>query len=493
MTLREARERARTDLFWLAKHVLGYSLLTEHVHGVVCREFFVQKDRTKPASAQSRIHNRLLLDPRGHFKTTLDIADAIQWLLNFPDLRILFMSGTQDLAKRMVQEARYHFEQNDTMRRIFPEYCAASVGNASELTVPCRTRVRREPSITISTIGSVKAGSHYDIIKYDDLVHEQNVGTPDQLQQTADAYDFTFPLLDPGGYRDVIGTRYSPDDLYGRILAEPKGWHVLARRACKTHGDGSPTEPLLFPERFTVAELAEYWRSNPWQFSCQFLNEPKTSDSFPISMDAVVAHTVPRARIPTGTRFAAWDLAFSARGTSDFTGCVVGSIDRHGRLFVLDAIRGRWTPFEIVLRFYDVFLRWRPQRIAIEDCGGSALLGPGLQAFGAEHGFTPVIDWVKPIGSKSNRVLSLEPLLREDKLWFAAECAEYVELTKEISSFGAKSTPRRDDLADALSMVARYRASVDSVPPGLAVPLTVSAEHPLDANDTCPLGAGLVG
>lgn len=492
MTLREARHRARTDLFWFAKNVLGYSLV-ERVHGVVCNEFFVQKDRRKAFALQSPVHNRLLLDPRGHFKTTLDIADSIQWLLNFPNCRILFMSGTQELAKRMVHEARSHFEQNVTLRKLFPEYAGDNIGNSSEMTVSCRTRVRREPSITISTIGSVKAGSHYDIIKYDDLVHEQNVGTPEQLQETSDAYDFTFPLLDPGGYRDVIGTRYSPDDLYGRILADTRGWNVLARRACKTDKTGAPSEPLLFPERFTVSELSDYWRSNQWQFSCQYLNEPRTPDSFPMTRDAIIAHTVPRAKIPRGTRFAAWDLAFTNHSTSDFTACVVGSVDSRGRLFVLDAVRGRWSPFDIVLRFFEVWLKWRPQRVAIEDNGGSQLLAPGLSAFASEHGFTPVIDWVKPVGPKQNRVLSLDPLLRDEKLWFSAEANEYAELVNELTSFGQKSMPRKDDLADALALLSKYRGAVDTVPNALSVPLGMPPVHPLYDGDSCQLGAVLVG
>lgn len=492
MTIREARHRARTDLFWLAKNVLGYAVVNR-VHQIVCNELFVQKDRRRPFAAQSRVHNRLLLDPRGHFKTTLDIADAIQWLLNFPECRILFMSGTQELAKRMVLEARGHFEQNAIMRKLFPEYCADSVGNSSELTVPCRPRVRREPSIAISTISSVKAGSHYDIIKYDDLVHEQNVGTPEQLQQTQDAYDFTFPLLDPGGYRDVIGTRYSPDDLYGRILKDQKGWNVLARRACKVGKNGEPCAPLLFPERFTVEELTDYWRSNPWQFSCQYLNEARTADSYPMTQEVIAAHTVPVSKVPRGTRFAAWDLAFSAHGTSDFTACVIGVVDKRNRLFVLDAIRGRWSPFDIVLRFYDVLMKWHPQRIAVEDSGGSQLLAPGLASFAAEHGLTPVIDWVKPTGPKQNRVLALDPLLREDKLWFSAEATEYAELTTELTAFGQKSTPRNDDLADALALLARYRGAVDAVPPALAVPISIPPVHPLYEGDTCPMGAVLVG
>lgn len=492
MTRREARHRARTDLFWFAKNVLGYDL-SESVHGVVCRRFFIAKDRRVPFAAQHPKHNRLLLDPRGHFKTTLDIADAIQWVLNFPDVRILFMSGTQELATRMVLEAASHFQQNPRMRTLFPEFCGDDLGNSEEFTIPCRSRVRREPTISMTTTGSVKAGSHFDIIKYDDVVHEHNVGTPKQLQQTSEEYDYTFPLLDPGGYRDVIGTRYSPDDLYGRILQQPLGWVFLVRRACKIDADGRPADPVLFAERFTVELLREYQALNPWQFSCQYLNEPRVESLYPITQDALTAHTVPAAKVPRGTAYAAWDLAFSQNSASDYSACVVVRADRRGRLFVVDAVRGRWSPFDLVLRFYDMYLKWRPARIAIEKAAGSELLSPGLAAYGAEHGLTPTIDWVKPQGPKSSRILALDPLLREERLWFAAEISEYNQLCAELTSVSPKSLPRHDDLADALALAARYRAAVDADIPALAVPLGGVAPHPLFDGDTNVLGAGLIG
>src|SRR5581483_3196559 len=105
---------------------------------------------SKSFAEQDEAKQRLLLDPRGHFKTTLDIADIVQWILNFPDIRILIMSGKRDFAMRMLGEVKRHFQHNDKLRAIFPDFCAprnAEFGTTEEFTVPARKNFKlREPT-----------------------------------------------------------------------------------------------------------------------------------------------------------------------------------------------------------------------------------------------------------------------------------------------------------------------------------------------------------
>ena len=212
----DERRRAQTDLYWLATEVLGYRDLIERVHRPVC-EMFVLKDPDLPLMEQPGLRQRLILDPRGCFKTTIDLADVIQWLLCFPNVRILLMTGARELAKRMVHELKSHFTSNERMRELFPEYCpeeGKDFGREDGFTTSARTLARlREPSVSISTIESVKAGSHVEVIKLDDVVDELNSSTPEQIEKVVRAFHYTTPILEPNGYRDVIGTRYSPNDL----------------------------------------------------------------------------------------------------------------------------------------------------------------------------------------------------------------------------------------------------------------------------------------
>lgn len=282
------RHRARTDLFWLAKEVLGYPDLVERVHKPVC-DFFVHKDCTKSIGEQDTIKERQLLDPRGHFKTTLNIADCVQWILNFPNIRINIMSGSEKLALRMLFECKEHFWHNDTLRDLFPESCppirTKIFGTTEEFIIPNRTKTfLREPTVCISTARSVKASSHFDVTKVDDAVHEKNIGTPDQLEGTITDFKYITPLMEPYGFRDTMGTRYDLSDLYGWQQDEEtdivwidmppfgrqgrsKTTAFFQRRVWAEDARGGITG-LLFPERFSVEWLETQRRHDPYIFSC---------------------------------------------------------------------------------------------------------------------------------------------------------------------------------------------------------------------------------
>jgi len=49
----------------------------------------------------------LVLYPRGHLKTTIvTIAHTIQWIINYPDVRILISTATGDQAQKIMREIR---------------------------------------------------------------------------------------------------------------------------------------------------------------------------------------------------------------------------------------------------------------------------------------------------------------------------------------------------------------------------------------------------
>lgn len=81
----------RTNLLFLGREVFNKAF-TFFTHAPICN-FFVQKDPSKPHYLQDDIKERLLLYPRGSFKSTLDIIDCVQWMINFPDIRILILAA----------------------------------------------------------------------------------------------------------------------------------------------------------------------------------------------------------------------------------------------------------------------------------------------------------------------------------------------------------------------------------------------------------------
>lgn len=182
----------------------------------------------------------MILWPRGLFKTSSVIVDIVQKILNYPNVRMCFLTGGDQLAKRQLARVKRVFEKpTKRFQFLFPEFCLKSVrnvkikdetdprawtdtlckmGNAHEFTVPARTNdTFAEPTFAISTARSVKAGSHYDIIYIDDLVNEQNYRSVKLLEKCYQDYLDICPLLEPTGFIIMTGTRYSFGDTYERI------------------------------------------------------------------------------------------------------------------------------------------------------------------------------------------------------------------------------------------------------------------------------------
>jgi hypothetical protein len=188
---------------------------------------------------------RMILWPRGLFKTSAVRVDIVQLILNYPDVRICFLTGSDKLAKKQLGAIKRFFESPTKLFKwLFPEFCTRSVrnkkvkdetapgawtdeicklGNAYQFTVPCRTtEIFAEPTFVISTARSVKAGSHFDVIYIDDLVNETNYRKAEALEKCYDDYIDICPILEPFGFIVVTGTRYSFGDTYERIQDDAK-------------------------------------------------------------------------------------------------------------------------------------------------------------------------------------------------------------------------------------------------------------------------------
>ncbi len=194
---------------------------------------------------------RMILWPRNHLKTSAVIVDMVQTILNYPNVRLLFLTGSDKLAKVQLLRLKNCFEQpSQRFKWLFPEFCLKSkevkkmvvdeqtgkrkaimvwqdlpciMGNAHEFTVPCRTStIFAEPTFKIATAKMVKSGSHFDGIYIDDLVHDQNYRKIEALEKCYQDYLSITPLREAAGFMLVTGTRYSFGDTYERIQEDAK-------------------------------------------------------------------------------------------------------------------------------------------------------------------------------------------------------------------------------------------------------------------------------
>ena len=236
---------AQTNLYFLCNMLEKYKDLTENTHEEICNQFFVKKDPAnferfeEFAKAYSGLKDRLLLVPRGGFKSSIDIADCVQWTVCFPEVTILIMTATLKLATDFVGELRGHFTLQNTgkvdsndkpvygpkttqdgtpslFQILFPEHCIKPGDDKqTEFNTPANRMPDKEATVTAASIEQALSGFHYCIMKLDDVVSNENSCTITRLESVNRQISINRAMLHPFGFYDKIGTWYDELDSYG--------------------------------------------------------------------------------------------------------------------------------------------------------------------------------------------------------------------------------------------------------------------------------------
>jgi predicted phage terminase large subunit-like protein len=505
----EVRRRSKSDLFFLAKYLIGYDnqkneLLLERVHRRVC-DLFVQKMDDKSIAEQDERKERMLLYPRGCFKSTLNGIDAVQWVLNFPNIRILFMTADKDLSETFLKEFKSRFtikESASFMNIFFPDFCVEdaklALGNVSSFTTPARTNKDiSEPTVTASSIDSTLSGHHYDVLKSDDVISNRNSGSDDLLLKLYKNFYINKKTLMPYGYLDIIGTRYHTLDLYGKILENNVGeivhlkdeesgllpsWEyienkdsglqiVIGRAIVPRVGVLKDIKELLeeeaillFPEYLTFKKLRKEWHENEPASEGQYNQNPRPKSTTTFDLPLLHRQTIDHTKIPySGPITITWDFAFSKKKGRDYsTGCVVRWNDK-GQAFIIDLVRDKFSPTDLAKAVVDLAKDWRPQIIGIEKSMGADFLEAEIVRQAQNTGIPEVmsvcgrIDWYKPDNQKDAKAIrmgALHPWLVDNRMFFANFLPYLDVLYNEFQD--CMVSHHHDDIPDVISQQPRY-------------------------------------
>ena len=348
-----ARDQARKDLLWLAREVLGETLVIERVHQVVCDQFVSKnfdgvyrpgygiEELTEAIKRQSRVPTRwspeiknyvprsesevespenyeklsMTQDARDFFKSTIGRADAVQWMLSVPDVSMIILCADNNLAEIFVSQIKSKFflaagANPSPLHLLFPEYILRGVkGTSGEpIESPARRLERTYPTLWADSIDSTLSGLHCDVLKFDDVVSNTNCQTPVTREKLKNHIDTTMSVCDTWGWIDMIGTRYFPDDYYGYLEAsaiekpEVHGIKLFKRAAWYVRPEfahiGNKKVKML-QEHMVILTFPEHanWKflqgklRNEYTFRCQYLNEPVWGDDgVNIPLDLLKSH-----------------------------------------------------------------------------------------------------------------------------------------------------------------------------------------------------------
>lgn len=212
--------------------------------------------------------NEAILAPVRHGKSKLLTHFCIYLICLDPNIRILWLGVTQDLAEGPLKQMRGIFESNEQLIEDYagpegtfqPAYRSLHKWTDKEFTVTTRTNMEI-PGSNVKALGrgGTVIGKDADIIILDDIEDQAAVsqkGTRDKTKEWWGS-DVAGRVEEHTGLF-VIGSRQHHDDIYSLILREPE-WNITVERAhdptCSIEEDGKHWDCLLFPEVRSYAWL----------------------------------------------------------------------------------------------------------------------------------------------------------------------------------------------------------------------------------------------
>lgn len=347
--IRKVQEACRQSLRYLCRSPLLCDVWSEF-HTQV--EAFLKKPSKK----------KLILLPRDHLKSTIVTKGwSIQQALINPNIRILIANEIWDNSRKFLRSIQNHLSDSGHLAMLFGKF-RSDYWNQDECTIRQRSIIRDSGTWTTTGIEREQTSQHYDLIIADDLHGRQNVMTKEQRDKVKLYLKDLLSLLDPSGRIVVIGTRWSPDDLYGELM-ENKNWDSLVMGCYKP--DGSP----LYPERFTLDSLSQLrYDKGSYEFSNQYLNSAIDVENAPFKHEQFKFY-YRDGECPATYKFLSIDPALTQKASSDFTAMIVVGMDTDGEIWIHDKVRAKMLPRQIIDEVFRLVEKWHLHRIGIEAYG----------------------------------------------------------------------------------------------------------------------------
>lgn len=227
--------------------------------------------------------NAVVLEPRGHAKSTWVTTILLSWLVSkHPNIRIGLVSNTAKQANAFSRGVRWTLEANDYQHDVFGNLTGKHKWNDVEW-IQKDSALHGTKDVTMYSTGAGGAvvSKRFDIILCDDILDEENTSNPDQREKIETWFWKTLkPCLVPGGSIIVIGTRWAEGDLYQTLIDPPekggKAWPSLIRSAVIYEEDDENHEKprALWPEVWPLDKLEQERNDMGGAlFACSYLND----------------------------------------------------------------------------------------------------------------------------------------------------------------------------------------------------------------------------
>jgi hypothetical protein len=449
----EKAQHGLEDFYFFCKHILGFKQLYRPLHGELCATV-----------SNEELKRKLILYPRGHFKTTIISICYPLWILcRNQDARIALISVSADKAKENLAEIR-----DRAQRKEFQELYGERIGHpdtwpkADQDTV----RIRRSgsttgPSISAYGVDSKEVGRHFDFMLMDDIVDQEKVNSPETRDSVWAWFGRQLSVLDPGCCMVVLGTNWHDDDVYSRIQrnmtpwteGNPLGWYIAKRKAIENG-------QCIFPQRFTKEILAEIKKiQGDYVYSCFYENEPvgEGVNPFDVKQFQWIEYDHDAYVEEYGHENAPIPHLFVDPASSDATwACYSGIVLCDARSDKTTVIREAWLqklhPDQLIDWIFSLVIQHDVRRVGIEDEAYQRSLIYWVRREMQSRNINFTVMPVKiPRNVQANtRLGAVQPFIHRGDIKFRANMEGRGHILEEFSRF-PKGSHR--DLIAAISMI----------------------------------------
>lgn len=471
----------RKNIATFGKFVFGYDIAPHH------------RDWLK-AALDPNNDKLIIVSPRESAKTTWMCIILLSWYMgHFPHKTNAILSVTEDQAIQRLIVIRDTIQNNPRYHLVFP--WAKPDLNRTWTTTGMNLwdmRPRREGTEgwdygqykawlsqsgeslkdhTLRAAGALSGtiiGNRYSgIVLIDDIHDEKNVNTREQIDKIDTwMHRQLLPCMRPGGKVILIGTRWAPEDMIGRlsekkietvdekdpsIIHTKKMWNSIATVALEEKENGELTS--YWPENWPVERLlAKKQEVGDVIFALMYQNDPyaMSGDLFkPEWLEKGLPIKLPKFK----NVYIGVDLAFSKNNRSDNTAIITLGVTDDYRVYNVAMSIGRFDKNELtdeVQRAYAAANQYEaPTKILIEKVGTQAWV---IDQLIADTGLPIEGIPVAHQGDKVARAQSFSVLCAKGGYYCDWTTTNGRRHMGELLSF---PTGPKDDTVDAVSIVMR--------------------------------------
>lgn len=298
-----------------------------------------------------------------------------------------------------------------------------------------------DPHPTLRAGGTTSAVVAYRLngLLIDDAHDPKNSANMQQMDKVWKNYaDAILTRLTSDSWQLVIGTRWSDADFIGRLLKQ-KGWKVIHLRALDEN------EQSYWPEQYPTKVLLERKHNHPAMFATQYQGDTTGGETQIINRlityDETPETIARKYPLVVGV---GWDTALKDKQQNDFSVGYIGGMDRFGRVYVLDRIKGRFMLPELMEKMNESARKWRANGIWVED---SAAGTPAVTTLKESNPHLPIMTVPTTGGGKLSRANVLVSFIHGGHVIFPKFAEWYPDTEYELTHIGY--TGHDDDL-DAL-------------------------------------------